>query len=72
MYIYKKKYHNQFSSKPFTNFRVVALPLGRYFNIRETPPRRPVSQPVLEQHFKLHKRIVPAHNVVQVSNDLNT
>ena len=46
---------------------MIALPLGRFYEIKETPPRSPVSQPLLEQSFKQNRRLMPSHNVIEVS-----
>jgi len=48
-------------------FRFIAVPFGRYLRIKETLPRRAVSNAVLEKAFLKHHRILPSHDVITVS-----
>jgi len=48
----------------------VALPIGRYYKVRETPPSRAVSNELLETVFKRNGKILPNHDEIVVSFDL--
>ncbi|ELT87375.1 hypothetical protein CAPTEDRAFT_170489 [Capitella teleta] len=45
--------------------RVIALPIGRYFLVKESLPRPPQKCSVLEQAYKTHRRMLPSHNALQ-------
>lgn len=47
-------------------YRVIALPLGRYYDIKESPPRPPVPNEILEKAFKQHKKVIPEHEKLKV------
>ncbi len=47
--------------------RIVAVPIGRWFKLRETSPTRPVYNETLEAAFKKHKRILPPHDDIVVT-----
>ena len=47
----------------FFCFRLVALPIGRYFKIKESKPKRAESNPYLEDAFKKHRKLLPKDKV---------
>lgn len=46
--------------------RFVALPVGRWYKIREAPPKKVEHNDVLEKAFKQYKRTLPNHAIVVV------
>ena len=46
------------------HYRYVALPVGRYFKVRETPATRAVNNDVLEKVFRSNRKLLPNHSVI--------
>ena len=46
--------------------RLIAVPIGRWYKIKETPPRKVEHNEVLEKAFKEYRKLLPSHTVVMV------
>lgn len=47
--------------------RIFARPVGRWFKLRESKPKKPRANPLLEATYRKRRKILPAHNELVVS-----